>query len=91
MGPRIIVHRVGRHGLSEGGRLLWQAMGDRGLTQEAARVQIGAAVGQIGRWIRGDGLPSGKARGALLRLFAIDPEAWDKPTAKPFSFQSHAA
>ncbi len=91
MGPRITVSRVGKYGLSEGGRLLWLVMSEQGLSQDALRLRIGASVGQVGKWLRGDARPSGSARAAMFSMFRIDPGAWDLAPRIPFSLSGHAA
>lgn len=90
MSPRLFRRKRAAR-FSEGARLLWLAMERDGLSQEATRLKVGVAGGQLGRWLRGERLPAGPFRGALFRLFSIDPSAWDVPPSEPFKFPAHSS
>lgn len=84
---RIFVYRLGPY-VSEGSRLLWLAMGRNGLSQERTRSELGVSKGMVGRWLRGDQRPGGRARGLLHDRWRIKPSLWDVPPRKPFSLEA---
>jgi transcriptional regulator with XRE-family HTH domain len=67
----------GHRGRSEGSRLLLAALQET-TTRDAARV-LGVSHVAVVLWCSGLRRPSYYARMAVLRVFGVDPGAWDRP------------
>ena len=52
-------------------RLLLQEMADKGLSQRELGRELGVSHVQIGRWMRGEDIPSAESQIKLARLFGL--------------------
>ena len=69
---------------SEGARLLWLAMEERGWSQAQLAKSIAAQPGVVPRWLYGDRKPSWDWAATLRDSFGISLDAWTVAPTQPF-------
>lgn len=71
--------------VSEGVRLLWLVMAEKGLTQEDVRNALGVARGVVSRWLYADRQPDLDSAVKMAAEYGIPTESWTVPPSRRFA------
>lgn len=73
---------------SEGSRLFWLALADRGWTPARCSREIGKEKSAVTRWMKGQRRPEGANRTLLREWFGIPSDSWDLRPTQELSFSA---
>lgn len=90
MHPTVRRTKVGQY-ISEGARLLWKKLEERGLTQGQAERLIGTHPGLLNRWLYGERRPGLKLALDIERIFGVPAITWTVDLLEPFELPPHDA